>query len=116
MLYEVITDSGLISQIGDWVMGEAIRQLREWINEGMGECSMAVNLSAIQFQQQDIVSAIENVLACNAIEHHLLEVEITESVVMQDAQKADEILSKLSEIGVRRITSYNVCYTKLLRN
>jgi len=110
----IAEDSGLISQIGDWVMGEAVRQLREWINEGMGECSMAVNLSAIQFQQQDIVSAIENVLACNAIEHHLLEVEITESVVMQDAQKADEILSKLSEIGVRiSIDDFGTGYSSL---
>lgn len=110
----IAEDTGLIIPIGDWVLKEALRNLKVWEGMGLKDLSVAVNLSAIQFQQEDLASSIEEILAESGIAPERLELELTESVVMQDARKADNILSRLSRLGVKlAIDDFGTGYSSL---
>ncbi|HEX5338501.1 MAG TPA: EAL domain-containing protein, partial [Gallionella sp.] len=91
---------GLIAEIGAWVIEAAARQIRAWLDAGLEPVKVAVNLSAAQCRNEEIVQQIGNVLEKNAIEGRYLEMEITESMVMHDAEKAIRIFWLLKEMGV----------------
>ncbi len=93
----IAEETGLIVEIGDWVLREACRECARW----PGETSVAVNLSSIQFKRGVVVSAIRGALAASGLPPHRLEVEITESVLLQDDQATRIALHQLREIGVR---------------
>ena len=81
---------------------------------GLPKISVAVNLSAVQFQQEDLAAGIEKVLLEKNIAPERLELELTESVVMQDARKADNILSRLSRVGIKlAIDDFGTGYSSL---
>lgn len=110
----IAEDTGLIIPLGDWVLKEALRYLKLWDGMGVPEISVAVNLSAVQFQQEDLVSSVEKVLEEKGISPNRLELELTESVVMQDARKADNILSRLSRVGIKlAIDDFGTGYSSL---
>jgi diguanylate cyclase (GGDEF)-like protein len=93
--------SGLIVPIGDWVLREACRQIRAW-RKPLGETfTVAVNLSARQFQQPDLVEQIRSAIEEARIEPSTLEVEITESSAMQNAENTIYTLRELKALGVR---------------
>jgi diguanylate cyclase len=96
----IAEESGLIGSIGAWVVREACRQARAWQVSGLPPLRVAVNLSASQFRQGDIVSMIGDALAQAGLEPHFLEVELTESAVMNDPEESIAILEKLSTMGV----------------
>jgi diguanylate cyclase len=93
-------ETGLIIPLGRWVLREACSQNKIWQSQGLPNLRIAVNISGVQFQQKDLVDSIARALAESALDPHCLELEITESVVMQNASEAIVMLEKLSKMGV----------------
>lgn len=93
-------DRGLIAQIGQWVLREACRQLKAWHDAGLPRVPVAVNLSAVELRQRDVVADIAEVLDATGLEPHYLEIEITESVLMQQGDHAQSTLAALKALGV----------------
>jgi diguanylate cyclase (GGDEF)-like protein/PAS domain S-box-containing protein len=93
-------DTGQIVAIGQWVLHSACRQLRAWQDDGLPPIRIAVNLSARQFAHDDLLSDIAVALRENNLSSDMLELEITESVVMANAGKAIRILNELKAMGV----------------
>ena len=92
-------ETGIINQIGHWVINHACQQLAEWNELGFGDISMAVNLSARQLKA-DIISTIEVALAVSGLPAKVLELELTESMIMGNPQESVNILSKLKALGL----------------
>ena len=110
----IAEDTGLIIPLGDWILKEALRYLKLWDEMNLPKISVAVNLSAIQFQQEDLAGSVEKILSDSGIAPERLELELTESVVMQDARKADNILSRLSRVGIKlAIDDFGTGYSSL---
>lgn len=110
----IAEDTGLIIPLGDWILREAMRYLKLWDEMGLPPISVAVNLSAVQFQQEDLAGSVEQVLKETGVDPNRLELELTESVVMQDARKADNILSRISRIGIKlAIDDFGTGYSSL---
>lgn len=97
----VAEETGLIAPLGEWVAREACAQLVRWRSQGLAVDSMAVNISARQFRQRMPIELVRGALEESGLEARHLEIEITESAVMQDARQALETLEELREIGVR---------------
>lgn len=110
----IAEDTGLIIPLGDWILREALRHIKLWDSMGLPKISVAVNLSAIQFQQEDLAGSVEKILEESGVSPDRLELELTESVVMQDARKADNILSRLSRVGIKlAIDDFGTGYSSL---
>ena len=107
-------DSGLILPIGLWVLGAACRQIRAWRDTGLHVPRCAINLSARQFVTDTLVEDVARALAAHGLEAGALEVEITESVLMADPQRANRTLLGLHELGVRiAIDDFGTGYSSL---
>jgi len=96
----IAEECGLIGALGAWVVREACRQARAWQLDGLPPLRIAVNISASQFRQGDIVSIIRDALDAVGLEARFLEIELTESVIMSDPEESIAILEKLSTMGV----------------
>ncbi|MBD2419916.1 EAL domain-containing protein [Anabaena cylindrica FACHB-243] len=97
----IAEENGLILPISEWVLRTACLQNKAWQeNINLPHLSIAVNLSARQFQQPNLVNMIEQVLSATKLEHKYLELEITETVAMQDVKLTQNILRELDNIGV----------------
>jgi diguanylate cyclase (GGDEF)-like protein/PAS domain S-box-containing protein len=97
----VAEECGLIVPIGQWVLLEACRQSRAWSDMGLGIIPIAVNVSAAEFLAKDFLSGVRAVLIATGVEPANLELELTESVLMEDAEAAVITLHALKEMGVR---------------
>ncbi|ENJ1072930.1 EAL domain-containing protein [Salmonella enterica] len=107
--------TGLIVTIGSWVIDEACRQLREWHLQGYDLWSVAVNLSALQFEQPGLVDTITRSLARHSIRPDLLILEITETTAMNKPEQSVAILTRLTEMGVKAsIDDFGTGYSSLL--
>ncbi len=93
-------ESGLIVPIGEWVIRETCRQLREWIDAGLTPVPVAVNLSAQQFIHQDVISLVRSALADNDLPAHLLGLELTETTLMRDIDRTIDTLTELRDMGI----------------
>ncbi len=93
-------DTGLINSIGDWVLAEAARQGRVWLEAGLPAVNIAVNVSPVQFRQSGFIDMVAGVLASSGLEPHVLELEMTEGTVMHDAEVNLGTLSSLHRMGV----------------
>lgn len=91
--------SGLIIPIGEWVLRTACAQAKAWQDAGIPPMKVAVNLSAVQFRQSYLAEQIRGVLMDTGLDARFLELEITESVVMEDVDSAIGTLMKLKELG-----------------
>ena len=99
----VAEETGLIVELGEWVLREACRQLREWHEAGWPRVPIAVNLSARQFQQRDLVARIRNILDETGLSPAMLELEITESCLMHSVDDALAQVRALAEMGIRLV-------------
>jgi len=93
-------ETGLIVPLGRWVLQEACRQNRAWQELGIADLVVAVNISGVQFQQRDLVETVADALETSGLAARHLELEITESVVMQNAPEAIVMLEQLHRMGV----------------
>jgi diguanylate cyclase (GGDEF)-like protein/PAS domain S-box-containing protein len=97
---QVAEDSGLILPIGDWVLRKACAQARAWVDQGLPFTTMAVNVSAPQFRNEHFLEGVFAALAETGLDPGSLELELTESVLMQQPELAASILKKLRDKGV----------------
>lgn len=107
-------ETGLIVPIGLWVLHTACERLSFWDKNGMGRFSVAVNLSARQFRQERLVPELRKILEATDADPELLELEITESMVMQNPEKAAIQMDALRGMGVRlSIDDFGTGYSSL---
>jgi EAL domain-containing protein (putative c-di-GMP-specific phosphodiesterase class I) len=107
-------DSGLILPIGQWVLAAACRQIRAWRDAGLVVPRCAINLSARQFVTDALVDEVAQALAAHGLQADALEVEITESVLMSDPQRANHTLQALHALGVHiAIDDFGTGYSSL---
>jgi diguanylate cyclase (GGDEF)-like protein/PAS domain S-box-containing protein len=97
----VAEDSGQILQIGEWVLRSAMQQLQAWRSAGLQDLKVAVNLSAIQFHQQQLPEIINRILLDSDLPPDSLELELTEGVAIHDPRQATATMDRLREHGVR---------------
>ncbi|MFM0740693.1 EAL domain-containing protein [Paraburkholderia xenovorans] len=96
----VAEESGLIGPLSEWVLREACRQNKAWQDEGLPPARVSVNLSARVFQQRDIARLVMQVLAETGLEPQYLELELTESTIMRNAEEAVSMLNELHALGI----------------
>jgi EAL domain-containing protein (putative c-di-GMP-specific phosphodiesterase class I) len=96
----VAEERDLIIPIGEWVLREACRQNRAWQSAGLPALPVAVNLSALQLQQKNLARDVGRVLQQTGLSPHLLELELTESAVMRDADSSIATMNALKDVGV----------------
>ena len=107
-------ESGLIVPIGEWVLDSACAQLRAWQEDGLTPVPVAVNLSAKQFHQQNIAAIVMRALQDHGVDPRLLELEITESTAMRNAEATGTTLRNLKALGVRiAIDDFGTGYSSL---
>ena len=110
----VAESCGLILPIGEWVMRSAARQLRQWLDAGLGDLAMAVNLSSVQFRHADLPALVSRVLAEAGLPPQRLELELTESVAMGDPLGAISLMNDLHARGIRlSIDDFGTGYSSL---
>ncbi|MGA2429333.1 MAG: EAL domain-containing protein [Candidatus Acidiferrum sp.] len=97
----IAEECGLILTIGRWVLVEACKQARAWLDAGLGVVRVSVNVSAAEFGAKDFLSGVRAVLIATGVEPQNLELELTESVLMDDAEAAVVTLVKLKAMGVQ---------------
>ncbi|HTJ97336.1 MAG TPA: EAL domain-containing protein [Rhodocyclaceae bacterium] len=110
----VAEEAGLIIPLGEWVLGEAMRQNREWQQHDLPFLPISVNLSPRQFRHRGLVESVKDALRDSGQPAHLLELEITESALMHDVEEATDKLKELVSMGVRiAIDDFGTGYSSL---
>jgi diguanylate cyclase (GGDEF)-like protein len=110
----VAEEMGLIVTIGDWVLREACRQCKLWLEAGLGPLRVAVNLSPRQFRQRKLARRIGEILRETGLPAACLEIEITEGIVMKHAERAITTLTELNRLGVQiAIDDFGTGYSSL---
>jgi diguanylate cyclase (GGDEF)-like protein len=109
-------ETGLIVSIGEWVLREACRQAKTWRDQGIPLSRMAVNVSAIQFLHKGFSALVKTILAETGLEPDVLELELTESVLINDEDIVLSVLRSLKQIGVQlAIDDFGTGYSSLSR-
>jgi EAL domain-containing protein (putative c-di-GMP-specific phosphodiesterase class I) len=110
----VAEDTGLIVPIGDWVIHEACRQAMAWRAAGLPPLIMAVNLSAVQFRRGEVQQTIAQALQATGFDPHLLELELTESVLIGDTETVLTSVRRLKQLGVKlSVDDFGTGYSSL---
>jgi diguanylate cyclase (GGDEF)-like protein/PAS domain S-box-containing protein len=115
LFISVAEKSGMIGALGQWVIRRACRQIREWRDIGLSPPLVGVNVSAVQFQKPEtLVTAIRESLAESAVEAAMLELELTESVLIETTVSHSDILERLRGLGVRiAVDDFGTGYSSL---
>lgn len=107
-------ESGIVVQLGDWVLKESCRQMKQWSDAGLLVRQVAVNVSAVQLSRGCLVDSVKTALQCSGIGPEQLELEITESFVMADSDRSFKSLAELKAMGVRlSIDDFGTGYSSL---
>ena len=110
----IADESGLIVDIGEWVLRQACHQARAWHDLGHPEFAISVNVSAVQFAQPRLLDVVKRALSDSGLPPHALTLEITESVIMHDAETAVGMLRALKHMGVKlSIDDFGTGYSSL---
>jgi diguanylate cyclase (GGDEF)-like protein len=110
----VAEESGLILPLSGWILDSACRQAVGWLRSGLQPIRIAVNLSALQFTRDCLVERVRGTLAQSGLPPHLLELELTESLLMQDHVSISETIRQLKGLGVRiAIDDFGTGYSSL---
>ncbi len=96
----VAEESGLIIEIGRWVTAEAIRQLSDWSKEGLSTKTISINFSNVQLRDEGYIEYLEQLLGQYKVDPNLLEIEITESILLRKTDKVLRFLNQIKELGV----------------
>lgn len=105
---------GLISMVDRWVMRAACKQLRAWCDAGLPPVVVAVNMSAIEFNQSNLVTEVQHVLSDTGIDPQWLEIELTETTLMKQSEHVLSTLTALQKLGVRlSIDDFGTGYSSL---
>ncbi|MEC1721336.1 EAL domain-containing protein [Schinkia azotoformans] len=97
---QIAEDTGLIVQLGEWVLYNACKQNKEWINNGYPPRRVAVNVSAIELLRPNYVERVKRILKETKLDPQYLELEITENSVMRNLEKGIQILQELKSLGI----------------
>jgi EAL domain-containing protein (putative c-di-GMP-specific phosphodiesterase class I) len=107
-------ETGLILELGRWVLNTACAQVRAWQEQGFADLRLAVNLSSRQFEQDDLVPSIARVIEDTTLDPADLELEITESSIMRSPEQAVTKLQALDRLGIRlSIDDFGTGYSSL---
>jgi EAL domain-containing protein (putative c-di-GMP-specific phosphodiesterase class I)/FixJ family two-component response regulator len=106
---------GLIIPIGHWVLENVCKQIKSWCDAGVSCLTVTVNLSMIEFNQSDFIQKVTNFLDANNLDPRYLEIELTESMIMQDVNSAIATMNELQSLGVRiAIDDFGTGYSSLI--
>ncbi|WP_312512826.1 EAL domain-containing protein [Massilia sp.] len=110
----VMEETGLVVRVGEWIIDEACRQIAAWSAAGVRDMRVAVNVSSRQFVEGDLEGVVRSALARHEIESGLLELELTESALMSNAEHTTEVLTRLKALGLRvGIDDFGTGYSSL---
>jgi diguanylate cyclase (GGDEF)-like protein len=110
----IAEETGLIAPIGNWVLSEACRQNKAWQDAGLPHINICVNVSARQFRESDWVSSVASALQESRLAANYLELELTESLIMQDVEQSVTIMKELRTLGVKlSIDDFGTGYSSL---
>jgi diguanylate cyclase (GGDEF)-like protein/PAS domain S-box-containing protein len=110
----IAEETGLIVEIGEWVLRTACHEMRNWIEAGLEPIRVAVNISARQLRRRDFCEVVAGCLAESGLPSELLELEITESAVMENPKEAISILESIGRMGVTlAIDDFGTGYSSL---
>jgi len=110
----IAEDCGVIIPLGRWVLREACAQTKKWQDAGLTIAEIAVNISAVEFRRQDFVDAVRTILQETGLSPCCLQLEITESVLMRNAESSIAILQQLKEMGIQlAIDDFGTGYSSL---
>lgn len=111
---DVAEERGFIVQIGNWVIREVCKQLAAWAAQGLPSITLALNLSASQFRQEDLAQILNQSLAAHGLPGQLLDIEVTESVVMEDAEATIQTIKSIKRMGLQlSIDDFGTGYSSL---
>ncbi|MGX5843844.1 EAL domain-containing protein [Mesorhizobium sp. ArgA1] len=114
MFIPTAEETGLIVPIGDWILHEACRQNKAWQRAGLAPVTVCVNVSARQFREKNLIDRVVNALKESGLEARYLELEVTESLIMQDFELAVATMNGLQELGVQiSIDDFGTGYSSL---
>jgi len=110
----IAEDTGLILSLGEWILRTALGQLRQWIDEGLPPLTLAVNVSAVQFRQSQLPELVKRLVDEAGVPPHLLGLELTEGVALDDPVGASQIMDRLHAQGIRLlIDDFGTGYSSL---
>lgn len=110
----VSEETGLIVPIGDWIMETACRQAKEWMDSGLEDITVAVNLSARQFKEGTLARRVQKILDKTGLPSRSLDLELTESMLVENADETVRVLEEMKELGVSiSIDDFGTGYSSL---
>jgi EAL domain-containing protein (putative c-di-GMP-specific phosphodiesterase class I) len=110
----IAEESGLIREIGEWVLWEACRQAKEWLDAGLPQVRIAINVSPLQFRTDDMASKVATILQTLQLPANSIELEVTESALMENTETSIKKLHDLNDMGVRlSIDDFGTGYSSL---
>ncbi len=110
----VLEDTGMIIEVGEWILRTALRQIKEWQDKGYPVVPVSVNLSLIQFRQKELIEMVKKAMKEFAFHPSLLTLEITESAFMQDIEYTNSVIKTIKDIGISiSIDDFGAGYSSL---
>jgi len=110
----ILEETGLIIQVGEWVLRESCRITKQWQDEGLPPLSVAVNISALQFRQLGFIDAVNSILSDTKLDPQYLELEITENCLIDDAEENIALMHNLKDMGIKlTIDDFGTGYSSL---
>src|SRR5579872_2216184 len=110
----IAEDTGMIVAIGQWVLHEACRQTREWLDQGVMAVPVAVNISSLEFRSEHFLEGVQAALKNSCLDSSYLELELTETVLMRHVESTGHTLGRLKAIGVRlAVDDFGTGYSSL---
>jgi len=110
----VLEDTGMIIEVGEWILRTALKQIKEWQDKGYPVVPVSVNLSLIQFRQKELIERVKKALREIAFHPSLLTLEITESAFMQDIEYTNSVIKTIKDIGISiSIDDFGAGYSSL---
>ncbi|MFC5461060.1 EAL domain-containing protein [Massilia niabensis] len=110
----VLEETGMVVRVGDWIIDQACRQIAQWNAHGLREVRVAVNVSSRQFVEGDLEGVVRAAIERHGIEPGMLELELTESALMTNAERTIDVLERLKALGIRiAIDDFGTGYSSL---